>query len=155
MCTLVFTFRVSESKKWTKVCRFTVGKKTLSPLSDGMSIFGQECVQNHVFCDETKTSAFTTLARNSLFRSSWIKNEYSTVEWRRFFAEPPFCARLSSLFRRVRTGRAANGHFRLELWRFFGNAAETIVKYKESGALRSDLKTPGGRMGRLGRGKMY
>jgi hypothetical protein len=31
-------------------------KLTLSPLSDGMAIFGRECVQNHVFCDAKRPS---------------------------------------------------------------------------------------------------
>ena len=101
------------------------------------------------------TFAFTTLARNGLFRSSWTENGHSAAERRRFFCERPFCTRASSLFRRVRTGRAANGHFRREVRRFFGQVAETIVKYTERGAPRGDLRTPGGRMGRLGRGKMY
>ncbi len=88
--------------------------------------------------------AFTTLARNGLVRSSWTTNWHSVREWRRFFSEPPFCAGVTSLFSKVRGGGRENEHFRREVLRFFGNAAEAIVKNKESAAPRDDLRTPGG-----------
>ena len=80
--------------------------------------------------------------------------DHSTADWRRFFSEPPFRARVSSLFWRLRTGRAENKHFRQELWKFFGEVTKTIIKYNQNGAPRGDLKTPGGRMDQLGRGQM-
>ena len=63
--------------------------------------------------------AFTTLERNSIFWSRRAENYNSTAEWLRVFFSLPFCTRLSSFFRGARTGRAANGHFRREVWRFF------------------------------------